>query len=121
MANEQNLRPFHKGRSSEEAAKNGRKGGIASGAARRERKTLKEALLMILDEPARDKKGQYTGGTVQDEIITGLLSRAKNGDPRAFELIRDTIGEKPVQDVHVRAGDYSALDDAFAAMKGDAK
>ena len=42
MANEENLKPFKPGRSSEEAVRNGQKGGIASGQSRRQKKTLSE-------------------------------------------------------------------------------
>lgn len=116
MANEQNLRPFQKGRSREEAVKNGRKGGKASAAKRAERKTFREGLLLLLNEPLKDKAGNVTENTTQDAIIAALVKRAANGDTRAFEMIRDTIGEKPVQDVKVSTGDFSALDDAFKGM-----
>lgn len=68
---------------SEEAREIGRKGGIASGEARRKRKTLKEQLLILLSEEKN-----------QEEIITALLGKAKKGDTKAFEVVRDTIGEK---------------------------
>ena len=53
---------------------------------------------------------------VQEAMIRGVIGRAIKGDPRALEVIRDTIGEKPVQDVKVSTGDFSALDDAFKGM-----
>ena len=117
MANEQNLRPFTSDQSHEEAVKNGRKGGKASGKKKQERKTFREGLLLLLNEPLKDKAGNVTDKTTQDVIIAALVKRAANGDTRAFEMIRDTIGEKPVQDVTVRTGDFSALDEAFKAMK----
>lgn len=52
MANEENLKPFKPGRSSEEAVKNGQKGGIASGQSRRKKKTLSELAKMIAENPA---------------------------------------------------------------------
>ena len=116
MAKGQNLRAP----STEEARERGRKGGKASAAKRAERKSLREGLLLLLSEPLT-KDGKPTGKTTQDAIIAALIKKAAAGDTRAFEMIRDTIGEKPVQDVHVSTGDYTALDDAFAAMKGDAK
>lgn len=70
-------------RSKEEARELGRKGGIASGIARRERKTLKDELLMLLDTDDNNKK-----------ISVALLKRALEGDISAFTTIRDTIGEK---------------------------
>lgn len=90
-----------------------------SAKAQRERSTLKEGLLLLLNEPLKDKEGNTTGKTTQDAIIAGLVKRAVSGDTRAFEIIRDTIGERPAQDVKVSTGDFSALDEAFAAMEGD--
>ena len=112
MANEQNLRTL----SPKEAREQGRKGGKASAAKRAERKTFREGLLLLLNEPLEDKAGNPTTNTTQDAIIAALVKRAANGDTRAFEMIRDTIGEKPVQDVKVSTGDFSALDDAFKGM-----
>jgi hypothetical protein len=109
-------------RSGAEAAEKGRKGGKASGEKRRERKTLKEALLLVLNEPHRDDEGHFTGKTMQDEMISGLLKRAMAGDPRAFEIVRDTIGEKPEENLAIRGkGDFSALEAAFEQMAGDAQ
>ena len=88
--------------------------------AQAERRTLKEGLLLLLNEQLKDKDGKPSGKTTQDAIIAGLVKRAVSGDTRAFEIIRDTIGEKPVETVNVNAGEYSALDAAFAAMDDDA-
>ena len=113
MANEQNLRVP----TTAEARERGRKGGKASAAKRAARKTFREGLLLLLNEPLKDKSGNVTDNTTQDAIIAALVKRAANGDTRAFEMIRDTIGEKPVQDVKVSTGDFSALDDALKGMK----
>ena len=112
MANEQNLRAP----TPTEARERGRKGGKASAAKRAERKTFREGLLLLLNEPLKDKAGQTTDKTTQDAVIAGLVKRAIAGDVRAAEFIRDTIGEKPVQDVKVSTGDFSALDDAFKGL-----
>ena len=93
-----------------------RKGGKASAAKRAERKTFREGLLLLLNEPLKDKRGVETGKTTQDAIIAALVKRAAQGDTRAFEMIRDTIGEKPVQDVAITTGDFSALDEAFKGL-----
>lgn len=71
-------------RSTEEAQEAGRKGGIASGEARRQRKTLKEELLALLEEDG-----------MQERISIALLRKAMEGDVKAFTAVRDTIGEKP--------------------------
>ncbi len=117
MANEQNLRAP----TTDEARERGRKGGKASAAKRAARKTFREGLLLLLNEPLKDKAGNLTTNTTQDAIIAALVKRAANGDTRAFEMIRDTIGEKPVQDINVSTGDYTALNDAFSALGGGKK
>ena len=90
MANEQNLKPV---KSKKEARERGRKGGLASGEARRKRKTLKEELLLMLSD-----------GDIQEKISIALINEAINGNnagsvTKAFEVIRDTIGERPVDKV----------------------
>ncbi len=87
MANERNLNPV---RSENEAREKGKKGGIASGEARRKKKTIRETLEMMLSGKMPD------GATRQDAIVVALLEKALSGDVRAFEAIRDSIGEKPV-------------------------
>lgn len=69
-----------------EARENGKKGGIKSGQTRRERKALKDELLLLLEN-----------GNIQNNICVALVDKAQNGDIKAFEVIRDTIGEKPVE------------------------
>jgi hypothetical protein len=84
MANNENLRTL----TSEEAREIGRKGGIASGKARAERKTLREELLLLLSK-----------GDTQEKISLSLIQQAMQGNVKAFETIRDTVGEKPVDKV----------------------
>ena len=90
MANEQNLKPV---KSKKEARERGRKGGLASGEARRKRKTLKEELILMLSD-----------SDIQQKISLALINEAINGNnsgsvTKAFEVIRDTIGERPVEKV----------------------
>lgn len=81
MANNDNLVPVKDG---EEAKIRGRNGGIKSGIAKRARKTLKEELLLLL-----------SSGDTQEKISLAIIQEALNGNVKAFESIRDTIGEKP--------------------------
>lgn len=81
--NEENLVSFAD-RSTEEVRAIARKGGINSGKSRRERKTLKEELLLLLAE-----------GDTQKNISVALIQQALEGNTKAFEVIRDSIGEKP--------------------------
>lgn len=84
-----NLIPASK-RSKDEARKLGQKGGIKSGEVRKMRKTLKEQLLLLLSEK-----------DVQENICLSLIDKALEGDTKAFQVIRDTIGEKPMENICV--------------------
>jgi len=94
MANEQNLKPL----STEKAREIGKKGGIASGKAKRERKAFKEALLLALETVQNDK-------TIQEIGIESLMAKYMGGDLKAFEIVRDTIGEKPTEKQEVKVVD----------------
>lgn len=94
MANEQNLKP-RTTLSKEEAKELGRKGGLASVKARREKKTLKmelEALLEMTDEGGR---------SIQERMSAAIIKKACKGDTKAFEIIRDTIGQKPKENMNI--------------------
>ena len=52
---------------------------------KREKKALKEELLLLLST-----------GKTQEKISLALIEEAIKGNVKAFEVIRDTIGEKPV-------------------------
>ena len=91
MANEQNLKPV---RTKKEARERGRNGGIKSGEVRAKRKTLREELLALLETKIEDK-------TIQEKISFSLIQEALDGNVKAFETIRDTIGEKPQDKVNI--------------------
>lgn len=93
MGNTENLRPVQ---SEEEAREKGRKGGIASGIARAKRKEFKEELKLLLEIVNEDGESNNT------KVSVALLERALKGDTKAFEVIRDTIGEKPVEKQEVK-------------------
>ncbi len=95
MANEKNLKPVQ---SEKEARELGKKGGIASGKARKERKALKEELLLLLSE-----------GDTQKKISLSLIKEAMNGNTKAFEVIRDTIGEKPKESIKIENPEASKI------------
>lgn len=81
--------------SPEEAQKMGSLGGKASAEARKKKKRLAECLIALLDA-----KHENEGGKKGSEVIaTALFKKASKGDVKAFEVIRDTIGEKPKDDL----------------------
>lgn len=79
MANEQNLKPFEKNcRSNEEAVRNGSKGGINSGKARKRKADLRKMAQEVLDGTYSDKNGRkFTG---EEAVIQGLV--ANLADPK---------------------------------------
>ena len=98
MANEQNLTPFTE-RSKSEVRELNRKGGIKSGEARRAKRDIRKALEALLEKDYKDKSGNVMSGT--EAIALKQMEKAMKGDSRAFEIIRDTIGQKPIERVQV--------------------
>lgn len=92
MANEQNLIPANK-RSKSEARKNGSKGGIASGKARRKKANLKKAFETILQadvaSPNVKKQLEDLGFDTTNEMALAMvmMQKAMKGNVRAFEQI----------------------------------
>ena len=83
--NEQNLKPV---KTKKEARERGRAGGIKSGEVRRAKRTLKEELILLLEK-----------GDTQEKVSLAMIQEALNGNTKAFEVIRDTIGEKPTDKI----------------------
>ena len=100
--NPQNLDPV---RSTNEARKRGRAGGLASGRARREKRTMREIAQLALSMPLNKGKVESLAGaeSLKDAtimnlpsgeiIILRMVQEATNGNIRAAEYLRDTIGE----------------------------
>lgn len=82
MANEQNLKPIKNSKMArelqEKSVKKRKENQLA-------RKTFRESLLLLLEKD-----------DTQNRINEALIFKALNGDTKAFEVIRDTVGEKPV-------------------------
>ena len=139
MANDENLIP-NSARSPEELRENGRKGGVASGKARQKKRLMKDLVIEMLNSKIwsdelkakilnvfpemEDEKMQ-----VQTAMIASQIQKAMKGDTKAFEVMRDTAGQKPVDkqeitnidqdgyrrvlsgDEDILAGDYVCADE----------
>lgn len=98
MGNEKNLKPV---RSTEEARERGRKGGVASGKSRREKRTLRENMELILSLPADEKMKKELSRLGVDEkymdnamiVTAALFKKASKGDLAAIKEIRDLTEE----------------------------
>ena len=96
MANNQNLIPNSK-RTPEELREITRKGGIASGKARREKKELKAIVEALFERMYDTEGGEKISGA--EAITVKQMEKALKGDTKAFEVLRDTAGQKPVEKV----------------------
>ena len=101
MPNEKNLVPNEK-RTPKERRKNAQKAGKASGEARRQRKTLKENMNLLLNldvTSTRDFNRLTAMGVPVEDIDNAMLltaamfKKAASGDVAAYKEIRDLIGE----------------------------
>ena len=113
MANEQNLRVP----TSSEARRNGKKGGIASGEARRAKKSLREAMQVLMDADLTGKDGKTMTGT--EAMAVRAFQAALKGDWKAWELVRDTAGQKPVERVMVADVEPSVIEEVERAVLGE--
>ena len=99
----------------EQRAECGRKGGLAKREATRRRKEMRETLDILLNMPMKkgktysaedikcfaDLKGKNI--TIDQAMSVCLIQKALKGDLSAIAMVRDTIGEKPVENVKVDA------------------
>lgn len=114
MTGEKNLRPI---RSEDEAKEKGRKGGIASGEARRQKKTLREAMQILMDSDLTGKDGKAMSGA--EAMAARAFQAALKGDWKAWELVRDTAGQKPVDKIVTAEVDSSVIAEIEGIVNGD--
>ena len=104
--------------SSDEARMNGSKGGRASVQSRRNKKTMREALEILMfdvevDEAAKDKL-RNAGIDEKDFnnqmlITMGLMKKAREGDVQAYNAICAMIGEKPADKIDLNGDIFSRV------------
>lgn len=126
MANEQNLRVP----TSSEARENGKKGGIASGKARREKKTIQRILGDFLElnvtenknlEKLAKKAGLESDASIKELVTTiCILNTLKKGDISELEKVAKLLGEQ-AQPYDAEADKQQAFLDAIkkAVEDGD--
>lgn len=91
MANgHENIIPVSQ-RTTEELREITRKGGIASGIARRERKQLKDRLLILAEGEITNAKGETAAR--EDIISLQLVNKAIKGDLKAIRLYAQLTGQ----------------------------
>lgn len=104
-------------RTTEEQREIARQGGIASGKARREKADLKKQLQVFLEsDDYKDKHGnKMTGAELMVKVAVKEMSK---GNPKFWELIRDTAGFKPIDKIQVSEIDQQTIDDVEAMVLG---
>lgn len=110
MSYEDNLIKPTRDLTAEQRRESARRAGKASAKKKRERREMREMARDILEMPLRegsvedvrsmaDVKGKNI--TVMEAALLVQAQKALSGDTRAFEMIRDTAGMKPVERVEV--------------------
>lgn len=126
MANEQNLIPLNQ-RSKEDAKKIQQMGGQARGAARKRKRSMRDAAEYYLSLPVMDKKAisrfEKDGIETDDidnqmAIIVGLARTAMRGDSKSAKLLMEMLGENPKEEPNGnQEQQHCALIDAIKNMK----
>lgn len=127
MANEKNLVSLAD-RTTEEQREIARKGGIASQKAqaekREQKKTIAQALELILNAKIPDamaKKMQAQTGISELDYRTALAysvisTGIKKGDANALRVVADYIGEKPADNLNINAEENSKFADILKQL-----
>jgi hypothetical protein len=68
-------------------------GGEATAETYARRKSFRESITVLLNKKCDD------GETMQDKIVAAMANKAMDGCVGAFEALRDTVGEKPSDQV----------------------
>lgn len=106
MSNEKNLIPFNE-RTESEQREIAQKGGIASGAARRRKRSMREAADYYLSLPETDRRrvNAMLRDSIEPEdidnqmsVVMGIAAAAKQGDSRAANVLLKMLGEETVQE-----------------------
>ena len=106
MSNEKNLIPFNK-RTESEQREIAQQGGIASGVARRRKRSMREAADYYLALPETDRRSvnALLRDAVDPEdvdnqmsVVMGIADAAKRGDARAAGVLLKMLGEDTVQE-----------------------
>lgn len=124
MSNEKNLIPFNK-RTESEQREIAQQGGIASGKARRRKRSMKEAADYYLSLPETDRR--RVNALLRDEVdpedvdnqmsvVMGMAEAAKRGDARAAGVLLKMLGEDKPQNETVRLEEETPVDDLSKAL-----
>lgn len=108
MANNENLvslatRPQH------ERSEIARMGQKAATEVKNKKKDIRECLEILLSKDITAKNGEVMSGA--EAIAAKLFENALKGNVRAFEVLRDSAGQKPVEKLQVETINQEVFDD----------
>lgn len=104
-------------RSTKEVREIASKGGKNSVEARRKKKMLKDCLEILLEKEFKTKDGKTASGA--ETLAMTVFQKAQRGDLKAFELVRDTAGQKPIDKVMLAEVDQKTIDEVESMVLGD--
>jgi hypothetical protein len=113
---EANLIPTTK-RSKSEVRKNAAKGGRKSGEVRRQKKLLKDCLDELLQRQWENRQGEKMSGS--EAISVAVFKKALAGDIKAYEVVRDTAGQKPVDKIMLAEVDQTTINEVESMVLGE--
>ena len=98
---------------SDELRDRAKKGGKASGKARKDKREQKQIILDVLSMPISEGNidditslaaAEGANLSINQAIVIQQVKRALKGDTKAAEYLRDTAGQKPSDKVQIDAG-----------------
>jgi len=111
----ENLKPFNT-LSKDERREIAQKGAEATNKKIKEKKLLKDTIQMFFEStPTPEVIEQcanafgFNPKDLQEVITGGLIQKAMCGDAKAFEVLRDTAGQKPVDKKEITGADGEQL------------
>lgn len=106
--------------SPDERKASAKKAGKASGQARKKKKELKEYLQALLDtKQMAVVNGKEKKITTSEAMAMKAIKEALKGDWKAWELVRDTAGQKPVDKVKVTTIDPDIINEVERAVEAE--
>lgn len=109
-------------RTIEERQKIARKAGQASGKARRNKAMLRDCLEILMEKKMKGNDGKKITGA--EALAVNLFVKALEEQDtakaaKAFEVIRDTSGQKPVDKVMIAEVDQAVIDEVEKMINDD--
>lgn len=99
-----------------------KKGGRRSAEVRKERRDIKKICEFLLSEMYKitdEETGEVKEMSGAEAMVTKMLKKAIDGDAKAFELIRDSAGQKPVEKIMVAEVEQDVIDEVESAVLED--